>query len=327
MRSPRADRRRRPGAVAATAFVAGSLAVVGLIGAGCGDGDETAAAGTDATTAASPVAAPDPVAPDSIGFDDLKACGDQPRLPPGLRCGTIDLPYERADPSLGEIPIRFAVRPRDDRKSPSRGVLIAIEGGPGYGSIGSAKDYATTFGGLLEHREMLLVDARGTGYSKAIDCRDMQVGRATNAIGLGECADQLGPRFDSYRTAAIADDINDVRAALGYDDDVQVYGDSYGTYLAQSYAFRHPDTLETLVLDSAFPVRGESGWYPSTWRTAIRGLAVACDRSSDCKGTPASASTVSSPSCASAASGSASSSTTSPPPASRPRTPTCGSTG
>ena len=284
MRSPRADRRRRPGAVAATAFAAGSLALAGLIGVGCGDGDETAAAGTDATSAASPVAAPDPVAPDSIDFDDLKACGDQPRLPAGLRCGTIDLPYERADPSLGEIPIRFAVRPRDDRKSPSRGVLIAIEGGPGYGSIGSAKDYATTFGGLLEHREMLLVDARGTGYSKAIDCPDMQVGRATNAIGLGACADQLGPRFDSYRTAAIADDINDVRAALGYDDDVQVYGDSYGTYLAQSYAFRHPDTLETLVLDSAFPVRGESGWYPSTWRTAIRGLAVACDRSSDCKG-------------------------------------------
>ena len=123
-------------------------------------------------------------------------------------------------------------------------MLVAIEGGPGYGSIGSAKDYATTFAGLLEHREMLLVDARGTGYSKAIDCPDMQVGRATNAIGLGACADQLGPRFDSYRTAAIADDINDVRAALGYDDDVQVYGDSYGTYLAQSYAFRHPDTLE-----------------------------------------------------------------------------------
>ena len=84
VRSPRADRRRRPGAVAATAFVAGCLAVVGLIGAGCGgDGDETAAAGTDATTAASPVAAPDPVAPDSIGFDDLKACGDQPGCAPG----------------------------------------------------------------------------------------------------------------------------------------------------------------------------------------------------------------------------------------------------
>jgi pimeloyl-ACP methyl ester carboxylesterase len=253
------------------------LAAIVLIGGGCADGEETGA-----ETTATAVTVPDPIAPDSISFDDLEPCEDR-RLPSELRCGTIDLPYERSDRSLGEIAIAFAVRPRDDRKSPSRGAVIAIEGGPGYGSIGSAKGYIHTFGDQLRHRDLVLVDARGTGSSEPIDCPDMQSGRATDDVGMAACADLLGPRFDSYRSAAVADDINDVRAALGYDE-VQVYGDSYGTYLAQSYAFRHGDTLEALVLDSAYPVRGESAWYPSIWRTGIRGLEIACERSPDCAG-------------------------------------------
>ena len=47
-----------------------------------------------------------------------------------------------------------------------------------------------------------------------------------------------GRDFESYRTQAAADDIDDVRRALGFDE-ITLYGDSYGTYLGQSYAFRH----------------------------------------------------------------------------------------
>jgi pimeloyl-ACP methyl ester carboxylesterase len=253
--------------------------VVALALTGCGGADP--GEGTAAAGSAAAGSGPDPVAPDSIRFDDLSECKD-PRVPPAFRCGAIDLPFERADPSLGKIRIAFAVRPAV-HPNPQKQALIAIEGGPGYGSIGSARGYTDTFGRLLKSRDLILVDARGTGSSEPIDCSDLQRGRAPNAIGLSECAAKLGKRFDSYRTAAIADDINDVRAALGYGE-VQVYGDSYGTYLAQSYAFRHRDTLTALVLDSAYPVKGESGWYPSVWRTGIRGLKTACDRSAECKG-------------------------------------------
>ncbi|MCB0875067.1 MAG: alpha/beta fold hydrolase [Solirubrobacterales bacterium] len=263
MRSHRAEHARRT----AAAFL---LLVVAVL-AGCGGDDEPAPGGP-----------PSAIAPDSIDRADLVSCRD-PKLPSGLRCGTIELPYERSDRSLGEIAISFAVRPRTDRDSPSQGAIVAVEGGPGYGSIGSAADYIATFGSLLRHRDLVLVDARGTGRSDPIDCPDMQSGRATDDIGVAACAEELGERYGSYRTAAAADDINDVRAALGYDR-VQMYGDSYGTYLAQSYAFRHGDTLEALVLDSAYPVRGESGWYPSTWRTGIRGLTIACERSPECRG-------------------------------------------
>jgi pimeloyl-ACP methyl ester carboxylesterase len=227
---------------------------------------------------------PEPAAPveaGSVAVDQLERCGGN--APRHLRCGELALPYERADASLGRIEIAFAVRPRFDRDAPSRGAIVAVEGGPGYGSIGSARTYMATFGDLLRHRDLVLVDARGSGRSDPIDCPDMQSSRATNDIGVAACAEQLGERFGSYRTAAAADDIDDVVTALGYER-VQMYGDSYGTFLAQSYAFRHGERLEALVLDSAFPVRGESPWYAENWRTGIRGLSIACERSPSCTG-------------------------------------------
>ncbi|GIK77960.1 MAG: alpha/beta fold hydrolase [Thermoleophilia bacterium] len=249
-------------ALAAVLLAAAALAV------GCGGEEEQASA-------------PPPVAAGSIALDELERCGGD--APPRLRCGELTVPYERAEPSLGRIGIAFAVRPADDRDPESPRALVAVEGGPGYGSIGSARDYIATFGDLLRDRDLVLVDARGTGGSEPVDCPDMQSSRSTDDIGVAACAERLGERYGSYRTAAAADDIDDVLTALGYGP-VQMYGDSYGTYLAQSYAFRHGERLRALVLDSAFPVRGESPWYEGNWRTGIRGLSIACDRSPDCHG-------------------------------------------
>jgi pimeloyl-ACP methyl ester carboxylesterase len=158
---------------------------------------------------------------------------------------------------------------------------MAVEGGPGYGSIGSANTYSHLFGRLLRDRDLVMVDMRGTDGSGAIDCRDLQTGKGPQLLDLATCARQLGPDTDSYRTAAAADDLDDVRRALGYER-VSMYGDSYGTFLAQSYAFRHPDALDALVLESAYPVRGESPWYPSVWRTGVRAIATSCERDPAC---------------------------------------------
>jgi pimeloyl-ACP methyl ester carboxylesterase len=213
---------------------------------------------------------------------ELHACGDQP-TPEGWRCGSIEVPFERADPSLGEIKIGFAVRERDRDRQPSRGAIFAAEGGPGYSSTGTANAYTKLFGGLLRRRELVLVDQRGMGRSQPIDCPDLQEGIGPEWITLSECAQRLGPRFESYRTSAAADDIDDVRRALGLGE-ITLYGDSYGTFLAQSYAFRHGDTLNALVLDSAYPARGETGWYPSLPRTQIRSMPKACRRVDSCSG-------------------------------------------
>ena len=203
--------------------------------------------------------------------------------PKRLRCGTIKVPYERADPSLGTTRVRYAVRRRHDQGKPTGPPVFAVEGGPGYGSISSARYYIHMLGPVLDGRDLVLVDMRGTGHSRAINCPKLQQGYGTDRQGVAQCARILGDHYDAYRTSAAADDIDEVRQVLGFDR-IALYGDSYGTFLAQSYAFRHGVALAALVLDSAYPVSGESPWYPSLWRNGIRALQIACDRTAACAG-------------------------------------------
>ncbi|MGH2962602.1 MAG: alpha/beta hydrolase [Solirubrobacterales bacterium] len=243
------------------ALVAAALAPLAL--AGCGDEAEPAARG-------------------SVTMDELRPCGGLPKIP-GFRCGSIEVPFEREEASLGKTKIGFAVRQRDDRDRPSRGAIFAVEGGPGYSSTGTANAYVKLFGNLLRRHELVLVDQRGQGRSELIDCPDLQKGRGPDWLTLPECARRLGDRAMSYRTSAAADDIDDVRRALGLGK-IALYGDSYGTFLGQSYAYRHGDTLNALVLDSAYPVEGEDPWYPSLPRTGVRSMSIACERSDECTG-------------------------------------------
>jgi pimeloyl-ACP methyl ester carboxylesterase len=212
----------------------------------------------------------------------LRTCGDVPWLKE-FRCGAIEVPFERADPAYGTTRVAFAVRTRDRAQQPSRGTIFAQEGGPGFSSTSSARFYAELFGDLLRRRDLVVVDMRGTGRSERYDCPNLQHGIGLEAITLAQCARRLGERFVSYRTAAAADDLDAVRRALGLDR-IILYGDSYGTFFAQSYAFRHPDTLRALVLDSAYPAIGESPWYGSLIRTGNRSLELACRRSPKCSG-------------------------------------------
>lgn len=212
----------------------------------------------------------------------LHRCGAVPE-PAGFECGSIRVPFERSDPSYGQTRIAFAVRRRERRDVPSLGTIFAQEGGPGYASTGTANAYLKLFGELLERRDLVLVDMRGTGRSERLDCPTIQHGIGPESITLSGCARQLGRRFVSYRTSAGADDIDAVRRALGLGE-IVLYGDSYGTFLAQSYAFRHGESLRALVLDSAYPARGESPWYGSLIRTGNSSLELACRRSPRCDG-------------------------------------------
>ena len=59
------------------------------------------------------------------------------------------------------------------------------------------------------------------------------------------------PRF--YTSTVAADDLDDVRAALGYDT-IDLYGTSYGGTLAQYYLRQHPDHVRVAVMDGSTPL-------------------------------------------------------------------------
>jgi pimeloyl-ACP methyl ester carboxylesterase len=207
----------------------------------------------------------------------LQRCSFDPRA----RCGTIERALDPAGHVPGMIRVHFAILPHADARRPAEGAIVGAEGGPGYGSIGSYSLYRALFAPLLDRRDLLLVDSRGTGGSGAIDCAPLQREPVMLLEDVARCGAQLGNTADLYGTGLAADDLAAVLDTLGIAK-IDLYGDSYGTYFAQAFAGRHPERLRSLVLDGAYPVVGGSPWYPSESPTMRHAFDVVCERALGC---------------------------------------------
>lgn len=223
------------------------------------------------------------LAPSALAKPKLERC--DLGLPRTFQCGRIDVPMLRSDPPLGTTRVGFAVRQRADRSRPSLGTIVAMDGGPGYASSGApfARSLVAVLAPLLRRHDLVLFDARGTGRSQVLDCPALQAGLIQEPIAIGECANQLGPRYAGYTTGESAHDLEAVRQALGLGK-VFFYGDSYGTLFGQAYAVRYPDSLRGLVLDSAYP--GDDPYYRTLLPAGLGGLRITCRNSPDCSGDP-----------------------------------------
>ncbi|RLV50722.1 alpha/beta fold hydrolase [Nocardioides mangrovicus] len=230
------------------------------------------------------------VTPRRVGSLALHRC----RLGVAAWCGSLHVPLDYTDASAGTIRIGFGWLPARGRPT---GTVVAEEGGPGYPSTGTAADYAAMLGGLRRHRNLLVVDARGTGRSTPLDCRSLQWLRVPSPripSRVAACGQQLDHTFrradgsyvhasDLFTTANTARDLARVLDALGLGT-VDLYGDSYGTYVAQSFLSRYPGRLRSVVLDSAYEARDLDPWYRTTPTTAHRAFDIVCRRAAHCHG-------------------------------------------
>ncbi len=197
------------------------------------------------------------------------------------QCGTVQVDLDPAGRVPGKINIAFAWLPHSNRSARSGGTIVAVEGGPGYPSIGSRSLYRELYAPLLLTRDLLLVDNRGTGRSEAIVCRPLQRVHLMQLRNVTRCGKQLGRTSDLYGTAIAADDMATVLSTLRIRK-VNLYGDSYGSFFVQAFAGRHPDRVASIVLDGAYQVTGGSPWYPSTARELGDAFNAACNRSPVC---------------------------------------------
>ncbi|MET0839742.1 MAG: alpha/beta fold hydrolase [Marmoricola sp.] len=224
---------------------------------------------------------PSPVAkagPTQVGSLTLRRCDVMPRA----LCGSVLRPWDPAHPGQGRVRVGFAYVPARDRTQPAVGTLVPHEGGPGYSTTGTGAWYARMYGPLLQRRNLLLVDQRGTGRSQAINCPALQDLKIAYNVAARRCALLLGPRADDYTTARSADDLSEVISRLGLGA-VDLYGDSYGTFFTQVFTGRHPTQVRSLVLDSAYPTYGESAFYPTQAPAMRHAFDVACTRSAACR--------------------------------------------
>jgi pimeloyl-ACP methyl ester carboxylesterase len=159
--------------------------------------------------------------------------------------------------------------------------------------MGQVPPYRTLFERLRGIGDVILLDQRGSGRSApSLDCPSesslpaevfLDEERALEGLlpPLEACAARLraaGVDPADYTTAASADDLEDLRRALGAER-LSLLGFSYGTELALAFAGRHGGGLDRLVLASVRPPWGVVK-LPSTYDRVIAALSRLAARDS-----------------------------------------------
>jgi pimeloyl-ACP methyl ester carboxylesterase len=127
-------------------------------------------------------------------------------------------------------------------------------------------------------RDVIIFDQRGTGRSGLLRCRRLERANLFDAgPPAGACARRLGARRAYYTTRDTGDDIDALRTALGAER-LALYGTSYGTKVALSYAQRYPDRVDRLVLDSVASLDGPDPYYRDSTTAVPRVLRSLCGR-------------------------------------------------
>ena len=223
----------------------------GLLGCGAattspsttGSGPASASASATSTAEASAATSSSSAAP--AWYDSIPEC---PRTPL-YRCGTLDVPLDRAAPDGEKITLSYYVRPHTDPTNPPLEPVIGIPGGPGFAALGAADVLAD--GWLTARHDVILVDRRGSGSSAPIDCPDLQDGwESTDAFvaATAACAKQLGVAAERYGSGDSALDIEAIREAHGLDK-ISLLGFSYGSVVAQAYASRFPERVRAMIVE------------------------------------------------------------------------------
>ena len=188
--------------------------------------------------------------------------------PAEFECVMVTAPLDHFDPADDRtIDVAFAVRPATEER---HGVLVTAVGGPGGSGIEAIEYRIPGLAvNILDHFDLVYFDQRGI--------RDFPLSACPEADAtLGEAYLDLPvddpDRWDGLReihrlypsscviespnreilpylgTDQVVRDLELFRQQRGYDRLI-IYGESYGTSVAQEYATAFPDRVERLVLD------------------------------------------------------------------------------
>lgn len=178
---------------------------------------------------------------------------------PGIkaRCGTFIRPLDPEDSGSTPLRLHVAVVPALSLE-PEPEPLVPIAGGPGQSSVSYYAAYAPAFERVRRSREILLLDQRGTGLSATMNCDvdddivEGQYSKAQTLLATRECLTALpyDPRY--FTTSVAVSDLEALRKALGYSQ-LNLYGISYGSRVAQHFARRYPESTRTVIIDGVVP--------------------------------------------------------------------------
>ncbi|NUM46410.1 MAG: alpha/beta fold hydrolase [Anaerolineales bacterium] len=149
-----------------------------------------------------------------------------------------------------------------------KGMFVTATGGPGIAGLTSADAYTSYFApSIPEHFDIVFFDQRGIGQSGGLQCTEAAAAYYS-APWDGTTPEGEAALIETARTFATAcpaemgnldlqpylgteqavEDLEFFRQTMG-DEQFWLYGESYGTQYAQTYAAAHPDRLAGLILD------------------------------------------------------------------------------
>jgi pimeloyl-ACP methyl ester carboxylesterase len=205
-------------------------------------------------------------------------------------CGRYEVWEDRAARAGRTIALNVIVLPHTG-EDPASDPVFFFGGGPGE-AVSTWGWVPLAFAELRTRRDIVLVDQRGTGGSHPLTCAppgsddDLQ-GYLNPMLDLDDvvaCREDLERTADLrfYTTQHHADDIDDVRAALGYER-INLWGGSYGTRPVLVYLRRHLEHARAAMISG---VAHTSFKYPlhhaSAGQRALDMLFAACREDPAC---------------------------------------------
>ena len=286
---------------------------LGLFIMACTFGGLVPSLGTATQTVPTNVASTQAVSQTGDMADALNRLGGRPcDEKPDLTCVTIQVPLNHFDASNSEmLDVVFAVHPASGERY---GMYVqAFPGGPGGEGISSAVTFIFS-DEILQHYDIVYFDQRGIGLSDPLACpnayaenflsylneddqagvegydtpEEQQAAIDSTRTFVETCVAEMGiddAKLSFYSTDQVAEDIESFRQAVG-DEKFWLYGVSYGTAVAQTYAAAHPEHLAGLILDGTIDMTltGEEGALAQekAFNDVLVAVLEACDQDEAC---------------------------------------------
>lgn len=194
---------------------------------------------------------------------DWRPCADGDGAGPDaavVRCATLRVPLDYADPGGRTVEVALAKVPAADRER-RLGALLLNPGGPGNSGVSMVRWGWKSYQGPLHDRyDLIGFDPRGAGDTTPVHCLDDRTRDQWNATDdpgydrgrvLAEaCRARHADLLPHLGTRDTARDLDVLRGALG-ERKLDFLGFSYGTHLGARYAEQFPERTGRLVLDGA----------------------------------------------------------------------------
>ncbi len=186
------------------------------------------------------------------------------------KCGYLVVRENRGLPDGRTLRLSVAVLKSPD-SNPQPDPLVFLSGGPGDPSVKNTINRLDSpfWTRYRAKRDLIFFDQRGTGFSEPEFCQEMRFPLYTSTFrglpaaerqalvveAVAACRRNMiakGIDFGFYNSAASAQDLDDLRRALGHEQ-WNLFGVSYGTRLALTAMRDTPAGIRSVVIDSTWP--------------------------------------------------------------------------